>query len=73
MRMENEKLNNTNKNSNISSEVYTVAEIQKLLNISKNVAYDLIKEKSFPVIKIKSTFRIPKKAFHEWLDKIGTK
>ena len=60
------------KRESISSEVYTVAEIQKILNISKNVAYDLIKENLFPVIKIKSVFRIPKKSFHEWLDNIKT-
>ncbi len=59
-------------NNNIIPEVYTVAEIQKLLKISKNVAYDLIKENLFPVIKIKSVFRIPKKSFHEWLDNLKT-
>lgn len=58
--------------NNIASEVYTVAEIQKMLSISKNVAYNLIKENLFPVIKIKSVFRIPKKSFHEWLDNIKT-
>ena len=46
--------------------------IQKILNISKNVAYDLVKENLFPVIKIKSVFRIPKKSFHMWLDNITT-
>ena len=51
------------KKESIPSEVYTVAEIQKILNISKNVAYDLVKENLFPVIKIKSVFRIPKKVF----------
>lgn len=55
--------------TDIIPEVYTVAEIQKILKVSKNVAYDLIKEDLFPVIKIKSLYRIPKKGFHEWLNK----
>ena len=63
--MERENINN-----NIISEVYTVNDIQKILKISKNVAYDLVKENLFPVIKIKSVFRIPKKSFNEWLDNI---
>lgn len=58
--------------NNIISEVYTVGDIQKILKISKNVAYNLIKENLFPVIKIKSIFRIPKKSFHKWLDNIQT-
>ena len=49
--METKKLDMIKRES-ISSEVYTVAEIQKILNISKNVAYDLVKENLFPVIKI---------------------
>ena len=52
----------------MESEVYTVADIQKKLDISKNIAYDLVKQNVFPVIKIKSTFRIPKKSFDEWLN-----
>jgi len=63
--MERENINN-----NIISEVYTVSDIQKILKISKNVAYDLVKNNLFPVIKIKSVFRIPKKSFNEWLDNI---
>ena len=45
--------------------VYTVKEIQEILGISKNVAYNLIKQKEFPVLSIKSTYRIPKEGFDE--------
>ena len=48
--------------------VYNVSDIMEILNIGKNTAYELIKQDGFPVIKIKSTYRIPKKAFHNWLD-----
>jgi hypothetical protein len=55
----------------LNSEVYTVADIQGILKISKNVAYDLIKQEGFPVIKIKSTYRVPVRAFEKWLDKVN--
>lgn len=51
------------------SEVYTVNDIMDILNIGKNTAYDLIKQERFPVIKIKSVFRIPKKGFEEWINR----
>jgi hypothetical protein len=35
----------------MDSEVYKVIDIQKKLNIFKNVAYELIKQEGFPVIK----------------------
>ena len=54
----------------IEAEVYTVNDIIAKLKISKNVAYDLIKEGKFPVIKIKSTYRIPRKGFDIWMNEI---
>ena len=51
----------------MDSKVYTVKEVMDILKISKNTAYDLIKQEGFPVIKIKNTYRIPKVAFDEWL------
>lgn len=41
------------------------------LDISKNTAYNLIKQEGFPTIKIKGTYRIPKKAFDSWLEKFN--
>ncbi|RCX21106.1 excisionase family DNA binding protein [Anaerobacterium chartisolvens] len=52
----------------MNSEVYTVYDIMQILNISKNVAYDLVKQKGFPAIRIKSSYRIPKKGFDSWLN-----
>lgn len=54
----------------MEKEVYNVTDIMELLDISKNVAYDLIKQEGFPVIKIRSTYRIPKQAFHNWLNRM---
>lgn len=57
----------------MEKEVYNIKDIMQLMDISKNVAYDLVKQEGFPVIKIKSTYRIPKKAFHDWLNEISRK
>ena len=53
----------------MQSEVYTVADIQKLLKIGRDSAYELVKQDSFPSIKIKNQYRIPKESFYEWLNK----
>ena len=50
---------------------YRKAQIQKaakkILNISINAAYNLIHSKSFPVIRIGNSFRVPKEPFYEWM------
>lgn len=53
------------------SDVLTIKDLMERLRISKNVAYDLIKQEGFPVIKIKSTYRIPKQGLEKWLDKFN--
>lgn len=47
--------------------VYTVEEIQQILQISRKTAYDLIKDPPFPVRKVLNQYRIPKREFEEWL------
>lgn len=49
--------------------VYTVAEVQKLLKISRTMAYELVNSGEFDVIRIGRAMRIPAKSFHEWLEK----
>lgn len=48
--------------------VYNVEDIQKILGISKNSAYMLIKEAPFRVVHIGNTIRISKADFDRWLD-----
>ena len=48
--------------------VYSVDEIVEILNVSRNSAYDLIKEGLFNTVRIGSAIRISKKSFDEWLD-----
>jgi len=52
---------------NQSSEVYTVKDIQELLKISKNAAYNLVKSQVFPVVKLGDTYRVSKVVFNNWL------
>lgn len=55
----------------MNKEVYSVSDIMEKLNISKNVAYDFIKQGHFPVLKIKSTYRIPIKPFDDWFGNLS--
>ena len=55
-----------------SKKVYTVNEVMELLGLGRSAAYNYIKkvEKDktpFRVIKIGSSYRIPKESFDKWL------
>lgn len=52
----------------ITTEVYTVKDIQAILNISRNTAYELVEESQFPIKRIGNTIQIPKEPFHRWLN-----
>ena len=45
----------------------TVKEISEMLRIGSNGAYGLIHSKSFPVVRIGHTYRIPKDPFYAWI------
>ena len=49
--------------------VYSVDEIAKILDISKGLAYELIKKGLFNTVRIGSAIRISKASFDEWLDR----
>lgn len=49
--------------------VYTVDEIQDILDISKTTAYSLVKQQQFRCVKIGGHYRISKKSFDNWLDR----
>ena len=49
-------------------EAMEVKDIQQFLKISRNTAYDLIKRKEFPTLKIGRLLRIRKESFLEWFD-----
>ena len=52
--------------------VYTVDDIRKLLGVSRSAAYDYVKKvekekQPFRVIRVGTTYRIPKESFNSWL------
>ena len=52
---------------------YTVKEIQEIqdiLDISRPTVYELLKKNEFRWIQIGTKYRISKKSFDEWLDKV---
>ena len=49
-------------------EVMEVKDIQVFLKISRNTAYDLIKRKEFPTLKLGRLLRIRRNSFLEWFD-----
>ena len=48
--------------------IYTVDEIQDILGIGRNAAYNLVKSGVFHSVRIGGNIRISKKSFDEWLD-----
>lgn len=52
--------------------VYTVSEIQEILEIGKTAAYELIKKNLFRSVHIGGHIRISKDSFDKWLkEQIG--
>ena len=49
---------------------YTVKEIQDILGISRPTVYELLKKNEFYWIQIGTKYRISKKSFDGWLDKM---
>lgn len=51
--------------------VYSVDEVSKLLGISRSYAYELVKRKVIPVLKLGNRRVIPKKKFEDWINNEG--
>lgn len=56
----------------MEAQVYTVTEMQEMLNISRESAYKFAGEvyqnqKPFVILKIGKSFRIPKDSFNRWM------
>lgn len=48
-------------------EFYTIKEIMEQLQISRNTAYKVIQDETFPKITVGSQIRIPKDEFEDWV------
>ena len=47
--------------------IYEIKDIQRILKIGRNSAYELIKLPTFPTIRIGKKYLIPKIQFEEWV------
>lgn len=57
----------------MEAQVYTVTEMQEMLNISRESAYRFAgevyqKQEPFVILKIGKSFRIPKEPFNRWMN-----
>lgn len=57
----------------MEKQVYTISEMQQMLNISREAAYKFAKEvfqnqDPFIILKIGTTYRISKKSFDQWIN-----
>lgn len=53
-------------------EMLTIKEVKEVMKIGTNAAYNLVHSKSFPVIKVGHSYRIPKEPFYAWLNQSRT-
>lgn len=49
-------------------ETMTVKEMGAILRIGTNSAYNLIHTKTFPVLRVGNSYRIPVEPFYQWLN-----
>ena len=50
-------------------EFYSIKEVQQMLKISKNTAYELFRRDDFPALKVGGQYRISKDEFKKWCDR----
>jgi excisionase family DNA binding protein len=51
--------------------VLTIADVQKVLGVSRVTAYELAHQENFPVIRIGRAIRIPRDGLIRWLESCG--
>lgn len=56
-----------------TSLVYDVPEAGAMLGLTRNGSYEAARRGDLPTIKIGKLIRVPKKAFHEMLEKAGAR
>lgn len=59
------------RNSGVERLCLTVPEAAAMLGISRNFAYELVKQKQLPVIKFGKRLLIPRAALAKMLEKVG--
>jgi predicted DNA-binding transcriptional regulator AlpA len=56
-----------------TSEMLSVADVQRKLGLSRQGAYNLVNRPDFPLVRAGKKLLIPIKAFDEWMQKGGTR
>ena len=56
-----------------STEVFTVSQVSKFLNVGITKAYELCHSKGFPVVQIGRKLLVPRKQLELWLEEQTTK
>lgn len=46
----------------------TVDEMAQILRIGRSSAYELCRQKEFPIVRIGRSIRIPRRALYEWIE-----
>ena len=64
----NVRMNEKNNGKDNQVETMTVKEVGAILRIGTNSAYNLIHTKSFPVLRVGNSYRIPVEPFYQWLN-----
>lgn len=49
--------------------VYSISEVSKLLGVSRSYAYQMVKEKTLPVLELGRRKVVPKIQLEEWIQK----
>lgn len=52
----------------IERKAYTITEVATILGISRSYAYEMAKQKKFPILELGKRMIVPKKKFDTWLE-----
>jgi excisionase family DNA binding protein len=52
--------------------VYSVAEVARLLSLSRGGTYELVRSGEIPAVRLGRRWVVPKQRFHAWLDSCAT-
>jgi excisionase family DNA binding protein len=53
---------------NMSPGIYEVKDIMRIMHISRNTAYKLLRQEGIPQMRVGGHYKIPAERFHQWLD-----
>lgn len=55
------------------TEIYTVAQVGRMLNMNLGTVYQLLRDGVIPAKRLGRRWIIPRKRFHQWLDGLENK